>query len=629
MKQINKFLVRLAFVGLSVSAVQAQNTYKIFSGTPGAYFIGIDSGTYGVFYPLQEAIDFIRDDADGADCIIQFGYNNYPILNMDGGSNTLIKFEGNWGKITLTGKATTTCNADDGVIIIESGVSVECKAEITATADVSWLFLNEGTLTISGGEISATGDVGIAILNHGILNISGGEISVNVNVGSAVATVLGTVTINGGTISASGHTVDDCFAVLCYFGTLTINDGTISATILDLLPSGGGVPSSAVCNAAGTLAINGGTISASGNTVDNCFAVFSISGSTTIGGGTISANGNTVDNCIAVASRSGNTIINGGTISASGSGIRELCYAVYSEKGILTINDGTISASGDAVYHNAAVLISDSTTCNISGGTILATNATTWAILNISLGTSISGGTIENTSNYGNTIFTEEAIVISGGVVKSKGGDAVVNASTKTIDIKGNANVLSQEGYAIVNDSGTVNIGQNGIIFAYGTKDKDVIQGNYTRLNNAVIAAWDNTSVTTTYTMGTSEDIIKNPAAATVVWAKDGSDNGISVKYGATEGFIPIAGITVIGDVGVNELQVTSNELRVFPNPTDGKLRVTSNELRENTLIEIYDVVGKCHLSLVTCNGIIDISHLANGLYFLKVEGKVYKVVKQ
>ena len=46
--------------------------------------------------------------------------------------------------------------------------------------------------------------------------------------------------------------------------------------------------------------------------------------------------------------------------------------------------------------------------------------------------------------------------------------------------------------------------------------------------------------------------------------------------------------------VGVKQLQGTSYKLQVYPNPTSGKLQVTSYELQENSVVEIYDVVGQC-----------------------------------
>ena len=110
-----------------------------------------------------------------------------------------------------------------------------------------------------------------------------------------------------------------------------------------------------------------------------------------------------------------------------------------------------------------------------------------------------------------------------------------------------------------------------------------------------------------------------------------------------------------------NNTSVTNYQLRntnyvIYPNPTTGKLRITNYELRENTVIEIYDVYGKLLYTpqpskntppnlpkgeeqfpsfggvrggAVGGWGEVDISHLANGMYFLKVDGKVFKVMKE
>jgi hypothetical protein len=48
--------------------------------------------------------------------------------------------------------------------------------------------------------------------------------------------------------------------------------------------------------------------------------------------------------------------------------------------------------------------------------------------------------------------------------------------------------------------------------------------------------------------------------------------------------------------------------------------------------VEIFDVVGKLQhfgkSEIGQSEIVLDISHLANGLYFLKVDGKMVKVVK-
>ena len=85
--------------------------------------------------------------------------------------------------------------------------------------------------------------------------------------------------------------------------------------------------------------------------------------------------------------------------------------------------------------------------------------------------------------------------------------------------------------------------------------------------------------------------------------------------------------------VGIVEAN-SNRTIQVFPNPTEGLLRITGYPMSDMRLsdIQIYDIVGrKQHAESNTQNGEIeiDISHLVNGIYFLKVGGKVVKVVKQ
>ena len=75
------------------------------------------------------------------------------------------------------------------------------------------------------------------------------------------------------------------------------------------------------------------------------------------------------------------------------------------------------------------------------------------------------------------------------------------------------------------------------------------------------------------------------------------------------------------------------NVFSVFPNPTTGELRIENGELRiEN--VEIYDVYGrKLYLSthpLVHSSTVnIDISHLQNGVYFVKIYTEAGVVTKK
>ncbi|MCL2130992.1 MAG: T9SS type A sorting domain-containing protein [Lentimicrobiaceae bacterium] len=87
------------------------------------------------------------------------------------------------------------------------------------------------------------------------------------------------------------------------------------------------------------------------------------------------------------------------------------------------------------------------------------------------------------------------------------------------------------------------------------------------------------------------------------------------------------------GGVGVVEAGLAP-ALWVYPNPTTGKITVKLSVVSSQLSVELFDVVGKQYSVgakhvLPNEEIEIDISHLANGLYFLKVDGKTVKVVKQ
>jgi len=83
--------------------------------------------------------------------------------------------------------------------------------------------------------------------------------------------------------------------------------------------------------------------------------------------------------------------------------------------------------------------------------------------------------------------------------------------------------------------------------------------------------------------------------------------------------------ITAIEDFAVSTISI-------YPNPTTGQLRIKNYELRENTVLKIYNIVGQVvFTSAVSPHSpetTIDISPLANGMYFLKINEKTVKFVK-
>ena len=78
--------------------------------------------------------------------------------------------------------------------------------------------------------------------------------------------------------------------------------------------------------------------------------------------------------------------------------------------------------------------------------------------------------------------------------------------------------------------------------------------------------------------------------------------------------------------------------MKVYPNPTTGELTINSEQLTINN-VEIFDISGR----FLTPNPspkwrgesdglgevVIDISHLPDGVYFLKIGNEMVRVVKQ
>ena len=87
-----------------------------------------------------------------------------------------------------------------------------------------------------------------------------------------------------------------------------------------------------------------------------------------------------------------------------------------------------------------------------------------------------------------------------------------------------------------------------------------------------------------------------------------------------------------MGKKNVSVPSISSNStVFVYPNPTTGKLKIENGELKMGN-VELYDIYGKKQFSVFNFQfsiDEIDISHLANGMYFLKIDNKVVKVMKQ
>jgi len=106
--------------------------------------------------------------------------------------------------------------------------------------------------------------------------------------------------------------------------------------------------------------------------------------------------------------------------------------------------------------------------------------------------------------------------------------------------------------------------------------------------------------------------------------------------HGGGYGEIHLDNIT-ISDGEPKDLAVPpyrTDKFFVYPNPTTNQLRIKNYELRNRALsvVEVYNVAGQVvftsAVSALSPETTIDISHLANGMYFLKIDNKVVKIIK-
>jgi hypothetical protein len=109
-----------------------------------------------------------------------------------------------------------------------------------------------------------------------------------------------------------------------------------------------------------------------------------------------------------------------------------------------------------------------------------------------------------------------------------------------------------------------------------------------------------------------------------------GRHYGVNVQS-ARDYLINTKGWTIIGDAlnpgicyptSTNDVIEDSKNISVYPNPTNTELHIQNSELKE---LQLYNSLGQ--LLFTTKNNILDVSTYAKGIYYLKCEHQVVKVV--
>ena len=101
---------------------------------------------------------------------------------------------------------------------------------------------------------------------------------------------------------------------------------------------------------------------------------------------------------------------------------------------------------------------------------------------------------------------------------------------------------------------------------------------------------------------------------------------GTTVTEQSSYSFLSYAENMLCGGVGVDEIE-NDKVFMIYPNPVHGLLDIKSSiELANDSRIEIYNSVGSCVSSGGYQRNGVDVSALANGMYFLRIHtgGKIY-----
>jgi hypothetical protein len=143
------------------------------------------------------------------------------------------------------------------------------------------------------------------------------------------------------------------------------------------------------------------------------------------------------------------------------------------------------------------------------------------------------------------------------------------------------------------------------------------------------------------YTTGGAYNVYRDGASiATNVAATSYTDAGFDASVSHTWEVTTVCGSGESNSVGatenacptVNIEEIVSDNFTIYPNPTKGQLSIRNYQLGI-TNVEIYDVAGRYVQQFPIPNSQlfidIDISHLAKGVYYLKIGNETVKVVKE
>jgi hypothetical protein len=168
-------------------------------------------------------------------------------------------------------------------------------------------------------------------------------------------------------------------------------------------------------------------------------------------------------------------------------------------------------------------------------------------------------------------------------------------------------NIYVLEGIKAYQIQGSTQITDTSLVYTYTTLNQVGVNYNWYGQNAKIISGQGTNSVN-------------------VKWSKVDGELSCEV-INAMSLCTDTSKITVGNFTGINNTQ--NVDIRIYPNPTEGIINIEGLIKSKNSIVKIYNVQGKLVLTKeLKDHGYIDINDFSNGIYIIKIDEAVSKIVK-
>jgi hypothetical protein len=461
------------------------------------------------------------------------------------------------------------------------------------------------TYTYSGGSNIVTPTVNTT---YSITGTSAqGCVSSNVAVSTVTVNATPTITVNSGvicsgrsfTMTPSGASTYTYSGGSSIVSPVTNTSYSVTGTSAQGCVSSNTAVSTVTVNTTPTITVNSGVI-CSGNSftiTPGGASTYTYSGGSAIVSPTAntsySVTGTSAQGCV-----SSNTAVSTVTVNTTPT---------------ITVNSGVI-CSGNSF----TITPGGASTYTYSGGSAIVspTANTSYSVT----GTSAQGCVSSSAAVSTVTVNTTPTVTVNSGVICSGSSFTMVPSGASTYTYSGGSAVVSPTANATYSVTGTSAQGCVSSNAAVSSVTVNSLPSVNAASNTSLICVGQSASLTasgaTTYTWNNSANssvIVISPTVTTSYSVTGTDNNGCVNTASVTQAVSPCTGL---------DAQITnSTEVEVYPNPNNGEFMLSLSTVTENTTVIVTNALGQVIYEKGGTHqkAKIDLSHQANGVYFVKI----------